>query len=1326
MSLTDLGSQVRKLLRLPAQNLKAWGQVAAQPKLRQEYGQLVVKPAVKKAAAYVPFTSASRQRLATQQKQFQQQPAVQKAGVKIGQYFEKRPVVAQFTEQYLKPYQNIYSLFGGTTPKDLVTAKKPTTTREKVAAGAGGVAGYIPLYSLGGQLIEAPLAAKIPATLAKSKKLAKVTKFAAKTAGSTPMISTLTGEGTLKERLKRAPGEAATDVAMSALMMGALKPIQKAMPPIKIKGEKVVPEDLLAKQRKLRQSIAEETEMRQASAEIAKTTREMFSKSDIYDINRVKTLMRTKGVIEGDIETLRKKNPKLVNKVLESLIEKDPTITSEQQALEFLRGFPTKAETVVHRPEQLPELREVAKRIEEIKEDFYQEFGRPMSLKEQQRFYETEYKKSIEYLANIGAATKTTKAGKEIPIRRGGQAIKADIVASPEKMKDIEHLDIAFRDFYRNTEAVLGKKADVVLNDFDLAKKGFVEHQAKWLGALKTDVIEKLGINKQSKESKLTQMFGEGDISLAQLKKEAPKKWQNIVEADKWFRQAYNQLLDEVNFVYKTIGKDPIPKRKDYYRHFQELGGLKGLANVFESQYAIDPKLAGISDYTQPTAKWLSFAQQRLGIKTEKDAVGGFLNYIQPASYAINIDPQIGKIRALRDALAEQTGDTKHLNNYIEYLNDFANGLSGKTSPYDRPIQKLLGRKTFGVINWLNNRVKANAVLGNLRSSLSQILNMPQNIASAGPKNALAGAYEAATVPLTKEDFAVENSDFLKERFLYKKYQEFDVRLIDQPKKLAAWMLGVLDDYNSRATWLSHFRKGISEGMDEHTAIKYADRITRKLVGGRGIGEVPEVYQSKLMSLMAPFQLEVGNAWQVMRDFVSKKQFGKLMTLFVANWGFNEITERLFGDRILFDPIDVVYDNLFGEDKETGLAQKGGRFAGEILSNLPGGQMIAAGYPEYGISIGGKETPTRKELFGRRDPTRYGTGLLVAKGLQDPLFKIAPPWGGSQLQKTTGGIKLLAKGGEYGERKGEPTLKYPAPEGVAGKIQALAFGKWATPEARQYFESGSIPLGPEQTKSVEELAGKKGTLKDFWQEVLKSREAGEKPVSAAETIKISLPTATDDLSELYKKYKGVIDSKEKDLRLVEYEEFGTAADKQTRIRNLQEDLAYAQSMIERIEKERPNQVFDIQIDTYRSGSGQSVEDRAAWVAETLEGLEGKERQEMINRLWDEKVITTGASGVAQYLKDNFGLNVWGYTGTGKGGGKKSTKSAKAITIKKVTIPKLKVSGTVSRGNIPTLKIAKPPSLKTTAQKAPKLPMPAYKVPTIKVEKIPTLTVGRYR
>jgi len=648
-------------------------------------------------------------------------------------------------------------------------------------------------------------------------------------------------------------------------------------------------------------------------------------------------------------------------------------------------------------------------------------------------------------------ATRITKAGKEIPIVRGKQTIKANIVESPGEMKDIKHIDVAFRDFYRNTEAVLGEKAGPILDSFDAAKKGFVEHQTKWLGELKEQVIKK-GIKKKSKQSKLVQMFGEGDISLEKLKKEP--KWQNIVEADKWFRKTYDQLLNEINSTYKAIGKTEIPKRKDYYRHFQELDELRGLKNIFESQQAIDPRLAGVSDYTQPTSKWLSLAQQRLGIKTDKDAVGGFLNYIKSASYAINIDPQIGKMRALQTGLAEQTVKSKHLNNYIEYLSDFANSLSGKTSPYDRPVQKILGRKTFGVMNWLNNRVKANAVLGNLRSSFSQILNMPQNIASAGKRNALAGAYEAATNPLTKTDFAVENSFFLKERFLHKKYQAFDTKLIDQPKKLAAWILGVLDDYGSRATWLSHFRKGVNEGMEEAAAIKYADRTTRKLVGGRGIGEVPEVYKSRIFNLVAPFQLEVGNTWQVMRDFVGKKEFGKLMTLFVASWGFNEVMEGLHGDRVLFDPIDVLYDNLFGEDKDTTIAQKGGRIAGEVLSSLPGGQIAAAGYPEHGIKIGDKEIPGRKELFGKQDPTRYGTGLLLTKGLQDPLHKIIPPWGGSQFKKTKEGIEFL-KSGYSITPSGK--VRYKTPETAAGKARAVVFGQWSTKEAQEYFDGGSHP-----------------------------------------------------------------------------------------------------------------------------------------------------------------------------------------------------------------------------------------------------------------------------
>jgi len=220
------------------------------------------------------------------------------------------------------------------------------------------------------------------------------------------------------------------------------------------------------------------------------------------------------------------------------------------------------------------------------------------------------------------------------------------------------------------------------------------------------------------------------------------------------------------------------------------------------------------------------------------------------------------------------------------------------------------------------------------------------------------------------------------------------------------------------------------------------------------------------------------------------------------------------------------------------------------------------------------------------------------------------------------------------------------------------------------------------------------------------------------TIKIALPESTEDLGVLYKNAQGTIDRYgDKRLKI----EHGLIS---TDVEDVKADMDKAIALKKRIEKEHPDQVLDIHISTYKSGGGQLVEDRAKWVAETLEGLDDKARQEMVNRLWDEKVITKGAKGVAQYLEDNLGLNVWGYTGTSKGGAK--AKKPKAITIKKVTIPKLKVSGTTRKSKLPALKIAKPPTLKTTARKATKISMPTYKAPTIKIGKTPTLTVGRYK
>ena len=98
---------------------------------------------------------------------------------------------------------------------------------------------------------------------------------------------------------------------------------------------------------------------------------------------------------------------------------------------------------------------------------------------------------------------------------------------------------------------------------------------------------------------------------------------------------------------------------------------------MFDTQSNIDPALVGVSDFTQPKTKWASFKQQRGLGEYKADAVGGFLDYIKAASYSIHIDPQISVFRSLARDIAESTATSKNANNFIGFLRNYANDLSG-------------------------------------------------------------------------------------------------------------------------------------------------------------------------------------------------------------------------------------------------------------------------------------------------------------------------------------------------------------------------------------------------------------------------------------------------------------------------------------------------------------------------------------------------------------------------------------------------------------------------------------------------------------------------
>lgn len=647
-------------------------------------------------------------------------------------------------------------------------------------------------------------------------------------------------------------------------------------------------------------------------------------------------------------------------------------------------------------------------------------------------------------------------------------------------------------DVYRNLKKVFkedfAKIKSTLLDPFDRAKGSMADDILSLTEELKENVTD-LGIQKKSKESKAVMAYGEKRMTYEELVGSFGKPMaDNIVKADKWFRRTYDETLDYANEVRAEAKLPPIPKRENYYRHYLEMAqGVEALKNIFDSPSMIDPALAGLSEFTEPNEKWQSIKQRFTGQgQFTDDAVGGFLDYVNAISYSTHIDPQVKKFRQFTGRLTESMEGESNLNNTIEFMTEFTNTLAGKTNTFDRAVQKLIGRKAFKVVNWANSRMKSNAVVGNLSSALSQIANVPQAIATVKNPKILADGAKAYTQSIFGGGDAdlYKQSDFLKERYISDAFSQFNTRLRDKPQRLAGAILEAGDLAGSQFIWSSMYRKGINDGVADPA--KYADDMTREMVGGRGVGEVPILQKSKLMQIAAPFTLEVNNLWKVMSKMVGEKDATGLIILFISNFLLNEAFENIRGSGVTFDPIGAIIDGAKqGETFGDKLLESGKAIGGEVFTNLPLGSSVAAAYPEYGATIGGVQTPTRKELFGTNDPTRFGTGLPIVKALSDPLKSFVLPYGGSQVKKTYEGAKATGLipqkiiTGKDEEGNVEKTkVKMPVSVSKSGKIrttltptipkvaQALAFGGYASQEVQDFFERSGVPYGEVQTANI--------------------------------------------------------------------------------------------------------------------------------------------------------------------------------------------------------------------------------------------------------------------
>lgn len=659
--------------------------------------------------------------------------------------------------------------------------------------------------------------------------------------------------------------------------------------------------------------------------------------------------------------------------------------------------------------------------------------------------------------------------------------------------------------------------------------------------------------------------------SIAELRNEFPNSWEKIQKADEVNRKLYNEYIDRINSVLdeiypqvmekaqakldkleanldyyrKQLSEATDPKeiermqrnvqltrgevnalraqietgdvlrnkrlipRQNYYHHVQEISqGFSKLAQILSTPADISTNLVGVSDFTKPKSRWAGFMQQREGgFNYSEDSIAAMVDYMKDAEYKVNMDPIIARNRNIIKGLAEQTKNTRNANKFIEWMTDWTNDLAGKTNPIDRALQKITDRKSMQVLRWLNNRVKANAVVGNLNSAVSQFFNLPN--AAAYIKNPAdwaqgAAIYMGDLVGDTKSRNALNQSGFLLERYGVDKAEAaFDNGVLKAPAKFANWLLTFGDQQMSKLIWSSAYAQGLRKG--EADPVQYADDITRRSVAGRGVGEVPLFQKSEIVKLLAPFQVEVNNSWQLLKERVHEKDAAGLLLIFLASWLMNGISEKITGNRVVFDPIDAAMDGVKnakeeaeseGRDAQAGdyVTSIGGRLLGETLSAMPMGSQIATNLLGLDSALGFNS----EKFFGDSDPTRYGTGnvglsaltkpaleYLMAEdkskvNLLDDAMNLLPPFGGKQIARTIGAAQDMGflPDGPFGLPIGNDAEQAPGSYTASGNLRfpidttdpvnvaaGLMFGSYGTKEGKEYIQNGAQAKGSKYTQA---------------------------------------------------------------------------------------------------------------------------------------------------------------------------------------------------------------------------------------------------------------------
>ena len=644
------------------------------------------------------------------------------------------------------------------------------------------------------------------------------------------------------------------------------------------------------------------------------------------------------------------------------------------------------------------------------------------------------------------------------------------------------------------------------------------EHEAERKRFLKNyrNQVEQLDLSRD--ESRWVQMVGEGVKDI----KDVPAGMDpvKIARAVRTFKnKIYPELYDAISDTLVRNGYAPPGRIQDYFPHFSDpddpLTSMLRAVGIDVNLKELPTSIAGKTETFEPKKRWFGNLLHREGKKTSYDALEGFERYIDSASQLIYHTEDIQKLRMLENVIRDRYDtsggkkqldeltreniendlykdwdtdklfgkDMSRLSHFITELRSYTNSLAGKKNIADRNLEHTAGRGIYSISKALEGRVASNMVALNPGTWATNLIPLTQGGAEISNRNLVKALNQTMRNYFTDDGFA-DRSTFLTNRESGRSVSRSKLQKVTDA---VSSPMEVVDLFTANVLTRGRYLDNLNAGMSESKAMQEADKWAAGLMGDRSLGATPTIFEQKnpFAKLFTMFQLETNN--QLSHLFKDLPQDAKqkgvkwtaktILEMTIGSWIYNEIYEKLTGRRPAVDPIGIAAD--FAEDlKDENLStsEAVGNLGDNLLENVP----FASALNLVGVDVGGRY-PVQAAL---PDLTKIGDAAAgwvngttapnaamerIGKELAKPGFYLIPPAGGGAVKKYVEGMDAVLNGGVYStNKKGGQELLYPVDNKNPLEIlQAVAFGRSATPEGQQYYRNFQ-PVEPESQEQKNE------------------------------------------------------------------------------------------------------------------------------------------------------------------------------------------------------------------------------------------------------------------